>query len=217
MTQASSYLLAVAIYDLSMLSASEFCALDLAPVIFAFLFLQKQKLRTAIWLAWLNIFAVFIALSYALNGDFLNAKAVFIRTNLIVGLALGLFLGREQFFLIQALSQLKVSQKIIAIMLINNKLFEELLERASKIPAVLKARGVRVGTSIFTYRAYANLLGKMIVLGLDRSFEIHRTMLARGYSGRLSFLPASPLRVRDLALLALVVAVFSARILKGLP
>lgn len=208
------YLFIVLIYDVFLLSASEFYPIDFLVPLLALLFLAESKFKVLTWLLTLNIFVFFIVFSYILNGDFVSAKIVFIRTNLILLLVLSLFLGKNQYFLIKALYSIKIPQKLLAVMIINSKLFEELLNQISKIPNTLKVRGVKVNFSIFTYRAYANLIGKIIVNGFDRSFEIYSAMRVRGYKGYISFLDMQRANLSEISLLILTLIAAGFRIYK---
>ncbi|MDO5046007.1 CbiQ family ECF transporter T component [Campylobacter sp.] len=205
MSQPLCYLLSIIIYDIFLLNADEIYLIDLLAPALAFIFFQKSKIRTCLWLLGLNLFIVFIVASYLLNGDFAAAKIVFVRTNLILLLVLSLLLGRDGYFLLKALFSLRMPQKLIAIMMIYSKLFEELLNQAKKIPNTLKARGVRHEISLFNYEAYANIIGKIIINGFDRSFGIFKAMKARGYSGRIGFLEAKRANLGEILFFALVV------------
>lgn len=215
MTRPICYLLCALIYDVSLLGASEFFWLDFALAFSAFVFLQKQKKHLLKWLLMLNIFLLFIVVSYILNGENDLAIRSFIRTNLILVFILSLFLGRNQYFIIQAFSTLKFPQKLLAIMLISSKLFSEILLEISKMPRVLKARGVALRPSLLTYKAYASLIGKMIVFSLDRSFEIYLAMGVRGYRGRLVFLSAQSASLLEICLLIGVILLAIFRIFRG--
>lgn len=206
------YLLTAVIYDICLLNAREFYLFDFAPALFAFLLLSERRVKILFWLSTLNIFVCFIVVSYVLNGDLTSAKAVFVRTNLILLLTLSLFFGKDQYFLAKALYALYAPQKLIAAAVISGRSLRELLERISKIPDTLKIRGVKIKFSIFTYRAYANIIGKIIVEGFDKSSKIYDAMNVRGYKGHIGFLDIQRAEFREFALLALTLLAAGVRI-----
>lgn len=206
------YLLSALIYDVFLLGANSFYFFDFIPPAYAFLLLQPNKKKAIFWLFGLNLFLIFIVISYILNSDFDTALAIFIRTNLILLLILSLLLGKDSYFLIKAFYTLKTPQKLLGIMIIYAKLFEELLVFARQIPLTLKARGVRSEISLFTYKSYANIIGKIIICGFDRSFGIFRAMIARGYSGKIAFLPIQRANSGEILLLLIIILVAILRI-----
>lgn len=212
MSRPVCYLLSIIVYDIFLLNASEIYAVDFVAPVLAFILFQKDKKRALVWLLYLNIFLIFIVASYALNGDFASAKSIFIRTNLILLLVLSLLLGKDSYFVIKALFSLRLPQKLIAIMMIYAKVFEELLVWVKDMPKTLKIRGVKREISLFFFKAYASLIGKIIVSGLDRSFGIFNAMKVRGYRDKIAFLPALRASLAEILLFVIVIltAIFRA-------
>lgn len=208
------YLLCIVLYDIFLLNANSFYLIDFLIPAFAFLFFQDDKKATLFWLLGLNLFVVFVAISYLLNGEYKLAINLMIRTNLILLLALSLFFRKDQYFITKALFALKFPQKLIVIMMINAKLFKGLLVDLSKMTRVLKARGVRIQMSVFTYKAYANLIGKIVVNSFDKSFGIFQTMKIRGYTNKIGFLNLQRASLLELTLLFLILFDIAFRIYK---
>lgn len=211
MSRPLCYLLMALVYDICLLGAHDFYALDLAICLAAWM-MSERKFKVLLWVAGLNLFTLAACVSLALNGDIDGARVIFVRCNLILLLVVSLFLGRGQYFLIKALFELKFPQKLLLVLVINARLFDELLSNLAKMPSTIKARGVSVGINLTTYKAYANLIAKNIVFGFDRAGEIYATMRVRGYDGTLGFLPDKKANLSELLLLSLVVinAVFRA-------
>lgn len=215
MSKPLCYLLSIIIYDIFLLNSSEIYAIDFLAPALAFALFQKDKKRVALWLLGLNVFLLFIISSYLLNGDFLSAKIVFARTNLILLLVLSLLLGKDGYFLIKALFALRAPQKLIATMIIYFKVFEELLSWVKGMTKTLKVRGVKREISLFAFKAYANIIGKIIISGFDRSFGIFKAMKVRGYSGRIGFLPVLKANSAEISLFVIVVLTAVFRVYKN--
>lgn len=214
MSKPVCYLICILLFDLFLLNVQNFYIFDFLAPAFAFFAFCEDKKRAFFWLLGLNLFVAFMMISYILNSEFELAISLFTRVNLILTLVLSLLLGKDQYFLAKAMFELKMPQKIVAIMMISSKLFDELLREAYQIPRTLKARGVVLKVSLFTYKAYANLIGKMIVGSLDRSFEIFNTMKVRGFRGKVAFLASQKASLSEIMLLLLVVFGICFRIFK---
>ncbi|AQW82129.1 CbiQ family ECF transporter T component [Campylobacter pinnipediorum] len=205
MSKPVCYLLCVILYDFLLLNLNDFGAFDFFIPFFAFLFLCPDKKRVFFWLLGLNLFILFMVASYFINNEIQNAKIIFLRSNLILLLVLSLLFSKDQYFITKALYELKFPQKIIAIMVINSRLFSDFLQKTKQIPKTLKARGVKLTTSFFTYKCYANLIGKNIVASLDLAFEIFNTMKVRGYKDKIAFLHSEKAQFGEIMLLILSV------------
>jgi len=83
--------------------------------------------------------------------------------------------------LAHALLHFKISSKLVMIFFLSYLYLSLLHEEYDKLKLGLKAKGFRPKTSLFTYRAYANLLGMLILKTLNQAEELYRAMLARGY------------------------------------
>lgn len=99
--------------------------------------------------------------------------------------------------LAHALLHFKVSPKLVMIFFLSYRYLSLLHEEYDKLKLGLKAKGFRPKTSLFTYRAYANLFGMLIIKTLNKSEELYRAMLARGYKENFPLLHHFHFRLQD--------------------
>ncbi|QPT40761.1 Uncharacterised protein [Oligella ureolytica] len=202
------YILLLTIYDICVVGASSFGVVDVLAPVAAFFLIAKDRKKLIFWLFGLNIFILFVAVSYVLNGDYESAKVVMIRSNLILLLTLSFFIGRDEWFLLKGFYKLKFSRKFISIVFISSKLTNLLLKSAFKIPMILKIRGVNGG--LLFYKAYAGALARMVCDMLDKSYRIYKTMGIRGYSGDIVFIETEDrINFGDILVIVLVMLVLA--------
>ena len=61
----------------------------------------------------------------------------------------------------------------------------------------LKIRGFKPRTSIHTYKTYGSIVGTLLIRGYERSEQIHKAMVCRGFKGNYWLLDHFSLRRSD--------------------
>jgi cobalt/nickel transport system permease protein len=114
-----------------------------------------------------------IILTLKVNAAALGALAVF-GTSSITQLA-------------AAARRLGAPEKLTAVFLLTLRYFHVLKLEYARLRQALKIRAFRPGLNLHTLRTYANLVGILLVRGVDRAERVHAAMLCRGYTGRFWF------------------------------
>ncbi len=83
-----------------------------------------------------------------------------------------------------AARRLGAPEKLVALFLLMIRYFEVIRMEYARLRVAMRARGFRPGMNARTYRAWANLVGMLLVRSLDRAERVHAAMLCRGYTGR---------------------------------
>jgi len=83
-----------------------------------------------------------------------------------------------------AARRLGAPEKLTAVFLLTLRYFYVLKLEYLRLRQALRVRAFRPGLNLHTLRTYANLVGIILVRGVDRAERIHVAMLCRGYSGR---------------------------------
>ncbi len=77
----------------------------------------------------------------------------------------------------------------------------------SRLAWAMKIRGFAPGTNLRTYKAYAALVGMVLVRSWERAERVHKAMLCRGFQGVFHSLNELHMGTADKAFLALALAV----------
>jgi len=67
-------------------------------------------------------------------------------------------------------------------------------------------RTFQPGTNMRTYKAYARLVGLLLVISYEKAEAVHAAMLCRGFTGRFYALDDHPLKLQDLLISAAMTA-----------
>jgi cobalt/nickel transport system permease protein len=86
-----------------------------------------------------------------------------------------------------AARRLGAPEKLTAVFLLTLRYFHVLKMEYVRLRQALKVRSFRPGLNLHTLRTYANLVGILLVRGVDRAERVHAAMLCRGYTGRFWF------------------------------
>ena len=86
-----------------------------------------------------------------------------------------------------AARHLGAPEKLTAVFLLTLRYFHVLRLEYIRLRQALKVRAFRPGLNLHTLRTYANLVGILLVRGVDRAERVHAAMLCRGYTGRFWF------------------------------
>ncbi|MDR1044156.1 MAG: cobalt ECF transporter T component CbiQ [Candidatus Adiutrix sp.] len=83
-----------------------------------------------------------------------------------------------------AARRLGAPEKLAAMFLLMIRYFQLIRQEYERLRVAMRARAFRAGPNLHSYRTLANLVGLMLVRGLDRAERVHAAMLCRGYQGR---------------------------------
>lgn len=72
-------------------------------------------------------------------------------------------------------------------------------EEYIKIKRAVLARGFNPKTNIFTYKTYAYILGALLLKSFERSEEVYKAMLCRGFKGFFPLFEHFKLKKLDIA------------------
>ncbi|MCF8067089.1 MAG: cobalt ECF transporter T component CbiQ [Desulfobacterales bacterium] len=84
----------------------------------------------------------------------------------------------------QALHALKVSDKIVHLLLISYRYIFVLEQEYRRLITAARIRGFKAGNNIHTLKTVAYLAGMLLVRAVRRAERVHQAMLCRGFKGK---------------------------------
>lgn len=186
--------------------------LPVALIIAARLSIKKVLMRLAI----VNGFIAFIwlFLPFTVPGETLYslgplhiqreglqaALLITLKSNSIILMVIAL-LGTSQIFtLVHALSHLWVPDKLVHLFFFCFRYIHVIHEEYHRLTNAMKIRGFKPKTDLHTYRAYAYLVGMLLVRSFDRSKRILQAMKCRGFKEKFYILHHYQMKQYDYAL-----------------
>ncbi len=142
----------------------------------------------------------------------LYALLITLKSNAIVLMVIALLGTSPIFNLVHALSHMGVPDKLVHIFFFCFRYVHVIHEEYHRLATAMKIRGFKPKSDIHTYRAYAYLVGMILVGSFDRSKRILAAMKCRGFSGRFYILHHYEMKRFDY-LMAISSVVFSAALL----
>lgn len=136
----------------------------------------------------------------------LLALRLTLRCNAIVGALIALLATSSLVELAHALRSLRIPAKLVVVLFLCIRYVRLIVDEYGRLADAMKVRGFRPGTNRHTYRAYANMLGALVVRSYDRAGRVHEAMVCRGFTGRFPTLKEPRLRAIDAAAVAVTVA-----------
>lgn len=128
------------------------------------------------------------------------ALAITLKSNSIVLMVIAL-LGTSQIFtLVHALSHLAVPDKLVHLFFFSFRYIHVIHGEYHRLANAMKMRGFKPKTDAHTYRAYAYLVGMLLVRSFDRSKRILQAMRCRGFKGKFYILHHYEMKNGDYAL-----------------
>lgn len=173
-----------------------------------------------------NVFILFLwfILPFSIPGDILfrifhfgvtqqgvlYTLIVTLKCNAIVLLNIALISTSGVFNLVHALRHFLLPDKLIHIFFFLFRYVNIMTVEYALLKRTLKARGFRPSTSMHTYSTYGAVVGTLLVRGHDRSEQIHKAMICRGFRGKYWIIDHFVMTSRDLvgALVLSAVLVF---------
>ncbi len=132
------------------------------------------------------------------------ALGITLKCNAIV-LATIALLGTSQVMnLAHALVHLKAPEKLVHLFFFFYRYLGVLHDEYARLRTALRVRAFAPGTDVRTYRAFAWLLGMLIVRSFERSRRIYQAMLLRGFHGHFPVIDHFTLGKKDMAFGALM-------------
>lgn len=136
-------------------------------------------------LIFLNVFilALFIVLLYEVGFD--EAFNIYIRTNVIILFNLSLFHYSKGYDVVRGLYILKFPDAFISSTYFTIKMIETLTSDFKNIKTVLRSRGFRAKTNMFTYYTFGNVLGMLLVKSIRKAQTLKDSFISRGFRGKI--------------------------------
>ncbi|GAB4350427.1 MAG: cobalt ECF transporter T component CbiQ [Candidatus Abyssubacteria bacterium] len=138
------------------------------------------------------------------------ALLITIKSNAIILFGIALLSTTQLTRLGQALTWLRVPDKMIQVLLFMLRYIEVISRDYQRLKASMNARCFRPGANMHTYRSYANMVGMLLVTSYERASAIYSAMLCRGFRGKFytasefSFSRTDALFGASVAVLALI-------------
>lgn len=108
-----------------------------------------------------------------------------LKTNAVVLVLLGLVSTSPVTHLFHALAHWKAPDKLVHLFLFFYRYLHVLHQEYHRLVWALKVRGFKPRTDLHTWRAYAWLVGTLLVRSFDRAQRVYQAMLCRGFTGTL--------------------------------
>lgn len=161
-----------------------------------------------IFLLWLFIPFTYKSNPYIVDFDFIKISEEGVVKTLIITLkcnaimfATIVFLGTSNVIsLTCALIYYKVPSKLVFLFFMFYRYLSVMHEEYVNLKRAVLARGFVPGTNLHTYKTYGYLIGSLIIKSFERSEEIYKAMLARGFKGVFPYLHEFKLSLKDLVL-----------------
>jgi cobalt/nickel transport system permease protein len=106
-----------------------------------------------------------------------------VKCNAIIIINIALLATCGMFKLVHALNHLAVPNKIIHLFFFIYRYAHVMQLEYVRLHDTLRIRGFRPKTSIFTYRTYASIVGTLLIRGYERSEQVQKAMVCRGFKG----------------------------------
>jgi cobalt/nickel transport system permease protein len=106
-----------------------------------------------------------------------------LKCNAIVLINISLLSTCGIFNLVHALDHLRVPNKLIHLLFFMYRYAHVMEHEYYRLRDTLKIRGFKPRTSVKTYRTYGAIIGTLMIRGYERSEQIHKAMICRGFKG----------------------------------
>lgn len=176
--------LAFVIFSFLVALSSQIYIVFLIPILLLVIFNPKSFLPSLKKLIFLNLFISLIALSSILSGNLQLAILIFIRSNLIVFFVILLFYKKDGYFFATGVSKLVFSDKFAWLVYLSINFISFLNSDLLRLKKTLLIRGLVSRTSLFCYRAYADMVALLFLSAFKRVVALQKTMILRGFNGK---------------------------------
>lgn len=136
-------------------------------------------------LLFLNVFilALFIVLLYEVGFD--EAFNIYIRTNIIILFNLSIFHYSKGYDVVRGLYILKFPNAFISATYFTIKMIDTLTSDFKNIKTILRSRGFKAKSSMFTYYVFGNVLGMLLVKSIRKAQTLKDSFISRGFRGKI--------------------------------
>jgi cobalt/nickel transport system permease protein len=128
------------------------------------------------------------------------ALSITLKCNAIILATIALLATSTVFNLAHAMLHLKVPAKLVTIFFLFYRYITVMHEEYIKIKRAVLARGFNSKTSMHTYKTYAYIVGALLLKSFERSEEVYKAMLCRGFKGFFPLLEHFKLKTCDIIL-----------------
>ncbi len=139
------------------------------------------------------------------------ALSITIKSNTIILASIALLGTTSIFTLAHALRHLHVPDKLVQLLFFSYRYIHVIYLEYVRLLSAMKVRCFRPRSDLHTYKAYAHLVGMMLLKSYDRSERIYGAMLCRGFRGKFWILDHFSLRRADV--IAVIIMLFSIGVL----
>ncbi len=126
------------------------------------------------------------------------ALSITIKSNAIILGCIALLATTPIFTLAHALRHLFVPDKLVQLLFFSYRYIHVIYFEYVRLVNAMKIRCFHPRSDLHTYRAYAHLVGMMVLKSYDRSERVYDAMLCRGFRGKFWVLDHFNLKRRDL-------------------
>ena len=128
------------------------------------------------------------------------ALSITIKSNTIILACIALLGTASIFTLVHALRHLYVPDKLVQLLFFSYRYIHVIYLEYLRLLNAMKVRCFRPGSDLRTYKAYAHLVGMMLLKSYDRSERVYDAMLCRGFKGQFWILDHFALKRVDVIL-----------------
>ena len=129
-----------------------------------------------------------------------SALMITLKSNSIMLMVIALLGTSPVFTLVHALSHLGVPDKLVHLFFFSFRYIHVIHAEYHRLVNAMKMRAFKPRTDMHTYRAYAYLVGMLLVRSFDRSRRILQAMRCRGFKGKFYILHHYEMKHGDYAL-----------------
>ncbi len=132
------------------------------------------------------------------------ALTITIKSNTIILACIALLGTTSIFTLVHAVRHLRVPDKLVQLLFFSYRYIHVIYIEYLRLLNAMKVRCFRPGSNLRTYKAYAYLVGMMLLNSYDRSERVYDAMLCRGFKGQFWILDHFTLKRGDVILFVIM-------------
>lgn len=106
-----------------------------------------------------------------------------VKCNAIILINISLLSTCGIYNVVHALDHLRVPNRLIHLLFFIYRYAHVMQHEYYRLRDTLKIRGFKPRTSLNTYRTYGSIIGTLMIRGYERSEQIHKAMICRGFKG----------------------------------
>ena len=126
------------------------------------------------------------------------ALMITVKCNAIILINISLLSTCGIFNLVHALDHLRFPNRFIHLLFFIYRYAHVMQYEYYRLRDTLKIRGFKPRTSVNTYRTYGAIIGTLMIRGYERSEQIHKAMICRGFKGHYWLLDHFSWKISDM-------------------